>query len=138
MADSLSKTKRSALMSRVKGKDTMPEKITRSIIHKLGFRFRLHKRDLPGKPDIVLPRHNAIIFVHGCFWHQHPNCTRAKRPSTRREFWDAKLDRNIQRDIQNVKKLEELGWKVMVIWECETGDQSQLASTISHFLYTSN
>jgi DNA mismatch endonuclease, patch repair protein len=118
MADRVSKEQRSANMARVKNKNTEPELVVRKILHRLGYRFRIHRRDLPGYPDIVLPRHRKAIFVHGCFWHSH-SCPRGKRPSTRAEFWNAKLDRNVARDEANQRKLESLGWKVLVLWECE-------------------
>ncbi len=106
-------------MSRVSSKDTKPEKIVRSFLHRAGFRFRLHARDLPGKPDVVLPKHKTAIFVHGCFWHRHPGCKRATTPKTRREFWMEKFKKNVRRDNLNQKKLKELGWEVIVVWACK-------------------
>lgn len=118
MADPLTEEERSWVMSQVKNKDTKPEVRVRSMLHRMGYRFRLHRRGLPGAPDIVLPRHEKIIFVHGCFWHSH-NCPRGKRPSTRTKFWNAKLDANVERDRENQEALEEQGWKILVVWGCE-------------------
>ena len=91
----------------------------RKSLHALGFRYRLHRKDLPGKPDIVLPKHKAVVFVHGCFWHSHEGCKRAARPTTNRTFWDRKLDRNAERDRKHHQALMALGWNVLVVWECE-------------------
>ncbi len=121
-------------MAKVRGEDTLPEKLVRSLIHRMGYRFRLHLKDLPGKPDIVLPRHKKVIFVHGCFWHQHEGCPHAARPASNIEYWNKKLDRNMIRDRENMQKLEYLGWKVLVIWECETRDQERLIQTLKTFL----
>lgn len=120
MTDVLTREQRSLCMSRVRGGNTSPEMVVRSTLHKLGFRFRLHRRDLPGTPDVVLPRWNTIIFVHGCFWHGHGGCRRAERPESNAEFWRMKLDSNIQRDERNRRELNALGWKVLTVWECET------------------
>ena len=106
-------------MSRIKGRDTAPELKLRSLLHRAGFRFRLHVRDLPGKPDIVLPKYRAAIFVHGCFWHRHKGCRNATKPSTRTEFWQDKFDGNVERDRRNRAALEEAGWTVITVWECE-------------------
>ena len=119
MTDVFSEEKRSYVMSCVSSKDTKPEKIVRSFLHRAGFRFRLHARDLPGKPDVVLPKHKTAIFVHGCFWHRHPGCKRATTPKTRREFWMEKFKKNVRRDNLNQKKLKELGWEVIVVWACK-------------------
>lgn len=114
---------RSAQMALVKGKDTKPEMVVRRLVHALGYRFRLHRKDLPGKPDIVLPRLRKAIEVRGCFWHQHPDpsCWRSRLPKTRSEFWVPKLEGNVTRDHVNEAALRELGWDLLVIWECETG-----------------
>jgi len=117
--DRLTPSQRSALMSKVRGKNTRPEERVRSILHRLGFRFRLHRKDLPGTPDIVLPKYGTVIFVHGCFWHRHPACKKASMPQTNKEFWEAKLARNVERDRENAEALRRLGWKVLVVWECE-------------------
>ena len=106
-------------MSHIRSKDTKPEKRLRSLLHRLGFRFRLHRKDLPGTPDIVLPKYRTVIFVHGCFWHQHPGCKKATLPRSNVEFWKNKLEKNIERDKEVEKKLIETGWNVIVIWECE-------------------
>ena len=119
MVDKVSKTVRSRMMSAVKGKDTTPEKLVRSILFREGFRFRLHTTKLSGKPDIVLPRYRTIVFVHGCFWHGH-GCRKGRdRPRIRVNFWNAKLDRNITRDAANQTELTTLGWKVFVVWACQ-------------------
>ena len=106
-------------MSAVKGKDTKPEILVRKWLHAAGYRFRLHVKDLPGKPDIVLPKYKTVIFVNGCFWHQHSGCSHAKLPETNKQFWEDKLRKNIHRDEQNYKKLRDLGWNVQIMWECE-------------------
>lgn len=124
--DKLSPAHRSRVMASVRGKDTTPELRARKMLHALGFRYRLHRKDLPGKPDIVLPKYRVCIFVHGCFWHQHPGCKRSSRPSSNEEFWSGKLDKNIERDEENRQALQKLGWKVAVIWECETKDPERL------------
>ena len=120
--DVFSKEKRSWVMSRVRGKDTTPERIVRSALHLAGYRFRLHGADLPGKPDIVLPKHHTVIFVNGCFWHQHPGCRKATVPKHNNRFWQRKLKRTAQRDQQNKAKLLRLGWKVITLWECQIGN----------------
>jgi DNA mismatch endonuclease (patch repair protein) len=134
MADCFTPQERSRNMSRVKGRDTKPELLVRSIVHRLGYRFRLHGKSLPGRPDIVLPRHRKIIFVHGCFWHGHAGCRRAARPSTNREFWDRKIDGNVARDVANVKALRHAGWKVLVVWQCATKDRERLEKILRKFL----
>jgi len=120
VTDVFSKEERSRIMARVRGSNTTPELIVRSLLHRLGLRFRLHRKDIPGRPDIVLPKYKTIIFVHGCFWHQHVGCKAAERPSSNVGYWNKKLDNNISRDNTNKTILEELGWKVFIIWECET------------------
>jgi DNA mismatch endonuclease (patch repair protein) len=107
-------------MSRVRGKDTKPEKIVRSLLYKMGYRFRLHDRKLPGCPDIVLPKYKTVIFVHGCFWHRHNNCKRCTTPTNRREWWLTKLNGNAMRDKRHQYALKKLGWKIIGIWECRT------------------
>lgn len=116
--DKFSAEKRSSIMSSVRNKNTKPETVVRSLLHGSGLRFRLHRKDLPGSPDIVLPKFNTVIYVHGCFWHGH-NCTKGKRPSSNQEFWDEKLDRNLQRDQANYSALRKIGWRVEIVWECE-------------------
>lgn len=134
MTDVFSKEKRSCIMAHVKGYDTKPEILVRSFIFRMGFRFRLHRRDLPGTPDIVLPRHSKVIFVHGCFWHGHKNCPRSKRPATNENFWNNKLDSNIKRDKLNRRELRRLGWKTLVVWECETKSPEKLLRKLERFL----
>ncbi len=134
MPDVFQPEERSRIMAKVRGKDTSPEKFVRSLIHRMGYRFRLHSKDLPGKPDIVLPRHKKVVFVHGCFWHQHEGCPHAARPTSNTEYWNKKLDRNVIRDRESVQKLEYLGWNVLVIWECETRDQERLIEKLKNFL----
>ena len=109
-------------MSAIRGKDTRPEMLVRRYLHACGIRFRLHSRQLPGRPDIVLPRFRTVVFVHGCFWHRHPGCHLASTPATRTEFWSAKFSRNVERDRENASALAAMGWQVLTIWECETRD----------------
>ena len=106
-------------MRRVRSADTRPEKVVGSLLHRLGFRFRKHRKDLPGTPDFLLPKYQTSIFVHGCFWHRHPGCPHADAPATRREYWLPKFSRTIERDRKNQQTLRDLGWNVIVIWECE-------------------
>lgn len=120
MADFVSPEKRSKIMKGVKGKNTRPEVAVRKRLHALGFRFRLHRAGLPGRPDIILPRHDLVIMVHGCFWHQHRGCKECRIPASNSDFWTAKLTRNKERDASNARSLRQLGWRVATIWECET------------------
>ena len=131
--DHLEERERSALMARVRGRDTKPELIVRRLTHRLGFRFRLHRRELPGSPDLVFVSRRKVAFVHGCFWHQH-KCKRGTRPASNTEFWNSKLDRNRQRDREAVKLLKKDGWKILVIWECEVKNEVRLSKRISKFL----
>lgn len=126
MVDHISPERRSWLMSRVKGKHTSPEMRVRRVAHALGLRFRLHRVDLPGKPDLIFPKHRLAVFVHGCFWHRHPGCLKSSHPKTRPEFWAAKFDKNIARDADSRRKLQNLGWIVLTIWECETKDRTAI------------
>ena len=118
--DRLTSAERSRNMALIRGRDTKPELRVRSLLHGLGYRFRLHRRELPGSPDIVLPRHKAVIFVHGCFWHRHPGCRGATTPKTRTEFWRQKFEGNVRRDNAVRASLDKAGWQVLVLWECET------------------
>jgi len=119
------------MMAGIRGKDTQPELLVRRALHATGFRYRLHVRDLPGKPDIVLPRYRAVVFVHGCFWHRHPGCAYATTPATRKDFWKAKLEGNRRRDLENRRRLMELGWRVFIVWECGIRhDPDQLMSQL--------
>lgn len=120
---------RSRIMRAVRSKDTKPEMLVRRCLHALGFRFRLHRRDLPGNPDIVLPRWRAVVFVHGCFWHLH-GCPKSRMPATRREFWEAKLRRNVERDAAAKKLLKAGGWRVFVVWECALMGPGRLSPQI--------
>ncbi|MDF1741815.1 MAG: DNA mismatch endonuclease Vsr [Verrucomicrobiales bacterium] len=123
MTDHLSPERRSWNMSRIRNRDTKPEIMVRSILHGLGFRFTVNgpkNKKLPGKPDIVLPRYRTVVFVHGCYWHRHKGCKETTTPKTRTEWWQAKFDSNVERDKRNQKELRKLGWKVIVVWECET------------------
>lgn len=126
MADRLTPERRSWNMSRIKGRDTGPEKRVRSILHRLGFRFTLRQVGLPGKPDVVLPRRRTVVFVNGCFWHQHAGCQNAVLPKTRTDFWVSKLTGNTDRDQRNSAALRRLGWRVLVVWECELVDEAKL------------
>ena len=114
---------RSRNMSAIKSKNTKPEIKVREILHSMGYRFRLHRKDLPGSPDIVLPKYKTVIFVHGCFWHRHENCKYASTPKTRQEFWEAKFRENINRDKLNQENLSSKGWKIIIVWECEIKDK---------------
>lgn len=120
-------------MSRIRSKDTQPELAVRKALHRLGFRFRLHRSDLPGKPDIVLPKWKSVILVHGCFWHGHRGCEE-HTPSSNIDYWAPKLARNKERDRQNLKNLRALGWKCLVIWECEAAKDQKLEMLLSRFL----
>lgn len=117
--DVLSPEQRKRNMSAIKGKDTKPEILLRKLLHSLGYRFRIQRKDLPGRPDIVLPRYKTAIFVNGCFWHRHEGCKLASTPSTNSEFWEKKFAANVERDARNYAALKELGWNVLIIWECE-------------------
>ena len=120
---------RSRIMRSVGQRDTAPEIKVRRLLYKMGYRFRLNRTDLPGKPDIVMPGRRIAIFVHGCFWHRHPQCPRASMPASNRSFWEKKFQRNRERDLENVKELIELGWRVLVVWECSTRDKDRTLAT---------
>ena len=132
--DRISKEHRSWNMSRIKSGNTKPEIVVRSLLHKLGYRFRLHRKDLPGKPDIVLPRYNSVVFVHGCFWHRHNGCKNATVPKTKNIFWREKFKGNIERDIKVQEELQSMGWKILIIWECELSDINSVSIDIRSFL----
>jgi len=121
-------------MSRIKNRDTKPEFVVRSLIHRMGYRFRLHRKDLPGKPDIVLQKYKTVIFVHGCYWHRHRGCKYAYMPKSREAFWKLKFDKNCKRDAQVQRELRQLGWQVVVIWECEVQDETILTEIIRKVL----
>lgn len=135
MADTFSKSERSRIMAAVKSKDTTPELIVRRLVHSLGYRYRLHVAALPGVPDLVFPRHRAILFVSGCFWHMHL-CGACRIPATRRAYWLGKLRRNAERDKRNRRALRRAGWKVLVVWECQTkpAKRASLRPRIAAFL----
>lgn len=134
MPDIVSPEVRSRMMSGIRGKDTKPELLIRSQLHSLGFRYHLHDSRIPGKPDMVFPKYSAVILVHGCFWHGHKGCRRATRPATNESFWNQKLDGNIRRDERFKAELRRLGWKVLVVWECETHKPEKLIPKLSSFL----
>jgi DNA mismatch endonuclease (patch repair protein) len=119
MADSLTVERRSWNMSRIRSRDTGPERTLRSMLHRAGFRFRLHDRSLPGTPDIVMKKHRTVILVHGCYWHRHEGCKNATTPSTRTDFWQEKFGATVARDERNLDALTELGWNSIVVWECD-------------------
>lgn len=125
---------RSRLMARIRARDTKPEMKVRSTAHRLGYRFRLYRKDLPGSPDLVFSGRGKLIYVHGCFWHRHPGCRKASTPATRQEFWEAKFTANVERDIRKEVQAMALGWEVIVIWECETRDTEFLEQILCDFL----
>lgn len=136
MADTLTKESRSERMGRISGRNTKPEMFVRRLVHSLGYRYRLHRKDLPGCPDLVFPGRRKVIFVHGCFWHRHgdSSCKLARLPKSRLEFWLPKLEANAERDEKNVERLIEDGWEVLVLWECELKDHAFIKSRIESFL----
>jgi DNA mismatch endonuclease (patch repair protein) len=140
MPDTLSREARSERMGRIRGKDSSAELFVRRLVHAMGFRFRLHRRDLPGCPDLVFPKLKCVIFVHGCFWHRHasPDCRLARLPKSRLEFWEAKLEGNRARDLRNEAALEKAGWNVLVVWECQLGQKEQVENAIRGFLCATN
>lgn len=131
MTDVFTKRKRSEVMSRIKGRDTSPELAVRSLLHRLGYRFRLHSRNLVGKPDIVLPRWRTVVFVHGCFWHRHRNCRFAYTPKTRKTFWLEKFAANVARDKAVARQLVKLGWRVITVWECKVANSRTLTRVLT-------
>ena len=124
--DRISAEHRSWNMSRIRNANTYPERLVRSLLHRMGYRFRLHRNDLPGRPDIVMPRHRAVVQVHGCYWHRHPGCKFAYTPKSNQAFWESKFNENVARDRRQNHQLIELGWKVIIVWECETRDPDTL------------
>ena len=129
MADVHTPEQRSYNMSQIKGRDTKPEKTLRSLLHRNGFRFRIHYSKLPGRPDIVLPKYRSVIFVHGCFWHRHPGCRYAYTPKSRTEFWNEKLNGNVERDRENISLLRKAGWYPIIVWECELNKNADAVLT---------
>ena len=134
MVDTLSRKRRSWNMSRIKGRDTAPERIVRSVLHRLGFRFRLHGQKLPGRPDIVLPKYKTVVLVHGCFWHRHSRCRFAYTPKSNVAFWLRKFEENVARDRRTKRRLRTLGWAVVTVWECETANLQRLAARMGRVL----
>lgn len=132
--DTLTPRQRSARMALVKGKNTKPELLVRRLVHRLGYRYRLHRRDLPGTPDLVFAGRGKVIFVHGCFWHRHEGCALARLPKSRRGFWVPKLTANAERDARNSRALRRLGWRVLTVWECQARDTPRLENRIRRFL----
>ena len=129
-ADIVTLEQRSKIMSMIKGKNTKPEMLVRSVCHELGLRYRLHRKDLPGKPDLVFPKHRLCVFVHGCFWHRHPGCKYAYTPKSRLDFWLPKLAKNVERDLDAQQALIVRGWRVVIIWECHTKNREVLRTEI--------
>ena len=134
--DTVSKKKRSEIMSNIRSKDTLPERKVRKLVFSLGYRYRLHYKKLPGKPDLAFPRIKKVIFVHGCFWHQHKKCSISHKPLSNKSYWHKKLDRNVKRDKENRNKLSKLDWKSLVIWECQTKKPQAILKKINAFLST--
>lgn len=136
MADKLTPERRSANMAQIRSKNTSPEMAVRRLVHAMGYRFRLHRKDLTGKPDLVFPGRRAVIFVHGCFWHQHSaeKCLDGRKPKSNTGYWSAKLDRNVTRDAAAQQSLREAGWSIMTVWECETRNLEKLRGRLDEFL----
>jgi len=133
--DTFTKEQRSNCMSRIRSKNTKPEIAVRKILYRSGFRYRLHRKDLPGKPDIVLPKNKIAFFINGCFWHQHEGCSKKSFPKSNTDYWKDKFKNNISRQNRDIKSLEDLGWKVCLIWECETKKDYLLEGRIKEILY---
>jgi DNA mismatch endonuclease (patch repair protein) len=132
--DTIPAEKRSKIMSNIRSKDTQPELKVRKLLYSLGFRYRLHGKNLPGKPDIVFKGKKKVIFVHGCFWHQHADCVHGGIPKSRQEYWEPKLLKNIERDKKNQTKLKEIGWDFLIVWECQLDDMELLSKQLNTFL----
>lgn len=132
--DIVSPEKRSQMMAGIKGKNTKPEMVVRKLVHGMGFRFRLHRKDLPGSPDLVFPRLRKVIFVHGCFWHRHSGCRLAYTPKSNAQYWLDKLEANTRRDVLALKALDALGWEILIVWECEVLNLPALTKRLSSFL----
>jgi DNA mismatch endonuclease (patch repair protein) len=134
MVDTITPEKRSWVMSRIRSKNTKPEMRVRSLLHMMGYRFRLHRKDLPGKPDIVMTKYKAVIFVHGCFWHHHNKCRDGKLPKSKLDYWEPKIKKNVERDKEHIKDLKFQGWKVFTIWECQTKKTDKLIAEINKII----
>lgn len=136
MVDVVDKATRSRMMSGIRSRDTKPELVVRRALHGMGYRYRLHAKELPGRPDIVFRRRQLAIFVQGCFWHRHPDpgCRLARLPKSRLDFWLPKLEGNRRRDVANVERLESAGWRVLLVWECQLKDREQLGNTLRRFV----
>ncbi len=135
MVDRTSRQHRSWNMSRIRGSNTKPEKAVRSLLHHMGYRFRLHRRNLPGTPDLILPKYQTVIFVHGCFWHRHKNCQYAYTPKSRINFWDAKFKENMTRDRCVQRQLRKEGWRIITVWECQIKNSDRLAKRLGRLLH---
>ena len=134
MADVVDPETRSRMMSGIRGANTKPELNVRRRLHAAGFRYGLHRKDLPGRPDLVMPRHDAVIFIHGCYWHRHPGCRLATTPSTRTDFWTAKFTANQERDRRNIADLGDRGWRVAIVWECEVRTASDADEAVGELI----
>lgn len=132
--DTLTREQRSERMSRVRSRDTKPELVVRRLVHAAGYRYRLHRRDLPGTPDLVFRQRRKVIFVHGCFWHRHAGCPNCRLPKTRLDFWRPKLEANAVRDRDALRRLKRLGWSVLVVWECEVRNHDGLSRRLNAFM----
>lgn len=132
--DTIPRSRRSEIMARVRSKNTKPEKLVRKLVFAMGYRYRLHAKDLPGRPDLVFRRLRKVILVHGCFWHRHPGCALARLPKSRVDFWIPKLETNRKRDQRNMRALKKEGWTVLTLWECQLGDSGQLQNRVRRFL----
>jgi DNA mismatch endonuclease (patch repair protein) len=133
--DTFNSAKRSEIMRRIRSGNTQPEIIVRSLLHKAGFRFRLNDKRLPGKPDLVLRKYKTVVFIHGCFWHEHKNCRDGRRPKSNTAYWNRKLDRNVKRDAANVERLRSIGWTPVTVWECELKDKEQVRKRLMTSLH---
>lgn len=134
MTDIFSKQKRSEVMSAIRSKNTRPEKVVRSMLHRMGLRFRNHGKRLPGKPDVVLARYKTVVEIHGCFWHRHQGCKLASNPSANKKFWQAKFKRNVTRDEANRKELRKMGWRTILVWECELRKPERLERRLARLM----
>jgi len=134
LVDTLTKKERSKRMSLIRGTGSAPEMKLRRLVHRMGFRYRLHVKELPGKPDLVFPSRRAVIFMHGCFWHRHRGCKLARLPKSKLEFWKPKLEANRKRDIKNQRRLKASGWRVLVVWECELMDTDRVSGIVRELL----